>query len=246
MKKELKILTYNVMSCTDFLSGEVCPEQIGGIIKEIGADICGLNEVYNAGPKEGYCEQAKKLSVLSGMKNYAYALGKKFEWNDEIGNAVLSRYDIVKTEKFAVAAPTEEERVAGENEWYEDRVILKTTIDVGTKIAFIVTHFGLNLSERKRMANKLSEVIDDTDVPIILVGDFNSAPDEEVLLPLYSRLKNVAKEVGNTEYTFSSTEPDRVLDYVFVSKEFSALSFEAKKVVASDHLPCTARLTMEI
>lgn len=246
MKKTLKILTYNVMSCTDFITNEVRPEQIGKIIKEIGADICGLNEVYNAGPKEGYVKQAEKLSALSGMPQYVYALGKKFEWNDEIGNAVLSGYKIVKSEKFAVPAPSEEERVNGENEWYEDRVILKTTIDAGRNIAFIVTHFGLNLSERKRMVCKLAEILDNTDIPVILVGDFNSAPDEEVLAPIYARLKNAAKEVGNEEFTFSSVNPDRILDYVFVSKEFSAQSFEVKKIVASDHMPCVAKLEIEV
>ena len=58
----------------------------------------------------------------------------------------------------------------------------------------------------------------DTHSEVVLMGDLNLLPDSEFLEPLYARLKSVAKELGNNEYTFSTFDPQVQIDHIFVPK----------------------------
>jgi endonuclease/exonuclease/phosphatase family metal-dependent hydrolase len=245
-KKRLVVGTYNIQHCLDNTvpidgPNAVRVDKVAALLIEIGYEIVGLNEVYEKGPDDRYCDQAPKLAKLCGAKDYVFGLGKEFEWKDIIGNAVLSKYPIVGQEIIPVPAPTEEERNPEEKSWYEDRVIVKTTIDVGQKIDFISTHFGLNRLEQQRMIAALLKIIDNEDKPFVLCGDFNALPESDILSPLFERLQSAAKETGKQQdFTWASYDPQRTLDYIFLSKEFKVLEFEVVKTVLSDHLPLRA------
>lgn len=250
---KLTVGTYNICHCSDFgvpfVNGKqvVSIERHSDLLKEMKFDIVGLNEVYDYGPGEEYCNQTEKLANLSGYGNYYFGKSKQFEWKDIIGNAVLSKYKITDVETFAVPAPKESERNPEENEWYEDRLIVKATVDVGREIEFISTHFGLNRSEQRRMVATLTQVLDAADKPCVLLGDFNASPSDEVLQPIYKRLKSAAALTGQTEApTWASYAPDRTLDYIFVSNEFTVKRFEVVDKILSDHRPLRAELELSI
>jgi endonuclease/exonuclease/phosphatase family metal-dependent hydrolase len=70
----------------------------------------------------------------------------------------------------------------------------------------------------------------------------NLLPDSELLEPLYARLKSVAKELGNDEYTFASFEPQAQIDHIFVPKSAKIKEYTVYKHQVSDHRPISAEI----
>ena len=243
---KLTIGTYNVCHCADFSlkDGDKLPVNIAKIAALISkTDITGANELYQKSDNFELQNQTEKLAAASGHKYFEFGLGTEFSWGDSIGNAVLSKYPIVSVEKIAVLAPTESEKRPNENDWYEDRIIVKATVDIGRKIDYISTHFGLNLLEQERMVKKLTEIIDESENPVVLCGDFNATPHSDILKPLYERLTSAADVVKKTnEFTLDSFNPYITLDYIFLSKEFKVISYDVIKEIASDHFPIRAEV----
>ena len=245
---ELKIGTYNVYHCGDFENWKPGDEHVGKItiektaktITDLNLDIIGLNEVYLTGEKEEYCNQTEKLAKLAGYPYCASAAGKDYGWTT-IGNGLLSKYPIKKIEKIMCYIPKEEDRDPTEDSWWEDRVLLVADIDVnGTIIKVIVSHFGLQKSEQVRIVEMGCKIIDEYK-DVIIMGDFNALPDALSLTPLYERLNSTAKEMGNKEFTFSSYEPDRQIDYIFVPKRAKIKAYTVhKEARTSDHRPISA------
>ena len=242
---KLKLTTFNISHCQDYSlthadDSPVNIETTAAYIRALDGDITALNEVYIHSQTEEYDRQTEKIHVAANYPYAVDAVGKDLPWAS-IGNAILSRYPLSDIRAVAVPAPTEEERRPDENEWYEDRVILsaRAKTDVGD-ILVITTHFGLNGLEHERMVGALTALIDASDIPVILMGDFNVRPHAAVLQPIYDRLRSCADLVGNTDYTFSSFAPDRTIDYIFVSEGIGVEDFTAHKEIVSDHRACTA------
>ena len=245
----LKIATYNISHCQDFCENhnDDAPVDIAKtaeFIKSFDADIVCLNEVYMKSSNENYNNQAQKITEVTKHPYLAQAEGKDLGWT-VIGNAILSRFPIIETLAVPVLSPTEEEKRPDENDWYEDRVILGARVKAdGTEILVLATHFGLNGLEQERIVNSLCDIIDNAKTPIILMGDFNALPHCEALTPIYERLVSSADVMNNTDYTFASFNPNRTLDYIFVSKDIKVNDFKVRKDVVSDHLPCVADVTV--
>ena len=251
---QIKLGTYNVCHCADFnepLQEDgrtfVSTERTAKLIKSLELDVFGLNEVFEQGPGEQYSKQTEKIASTIGYEYYAFSVGCKMEWSDSvdvIGNAIVSKYPIKSVETTPVLAPNENERVPEQNLWYENRVIVKTVVSIkNIDIVFIATHFGLNKSERLRMVDSLIDIINTESRPIILMGDFNTSPDNEELAPLLKKLNNVAETVGKKyEKTFESSNPSVTLDYIFVTKNFKVVDFQVVNKILSDHFPITAVL----
>ena len=246
----LKIGTYNICHCADFEGWEtgealkVDVEKTARTIKNLQLDVIGLNEVYSEGEKEEYIKQTERLASLAGYDYCAFAVGEKFSWTT-IGNSVLSRYPIIKLDSIVVEKPSEEERAIENASYWEDRVILVADVNVnGCVIKVIQSHFGLNLIEQKNIVRKVCEVIDESEYPVVLMGDFNVLPDNEVLSDIYSRLLSVTKETKQTVLTFSSYKPEKQIDYIFVSRSMEIKSCTVYDIVVSDHRPLTAEIVL--
>lgn len=251
---ELTFATYNICHCANFKDWDrktsplVSIEKTAEVLKDINADVVGLNEAYDDSiGREDFRKQTEKLAKLCGVNDCVFAKGKKFDWGDVIGNSILSKYKIVKVETYPVPAPTEEERNPEEKNWYEDRVIVKATIDIGREINVMSTHFGLNPLEKKRIVAKLTEILDSDDRPFVLMGDFNALPHREILQPIYDRLQSAADVMGKTNvFTWASFEPLHTLDYIFLSKEFKVVEYEVLDVIVSDHRPVYTKAVIEV
>lgn len=256
---KLRIGSYNVCHCADWSKAEgdnvpVSPGKTASLLSEIGYDIVGLQEVYESGGTNPLLtNQTSLLLRYSNLTYGVFGLGEYFEWGQSIGNAVLSKYPILSKTLVAVPKPTDEEKRPTETQWYEDRIIVKTTIKINNhinidfNIDYITTHFGLNKLEQENMIEALIKVIDGCQNPVVLCGDFNSDPTNKIQAPLRERLISVADVVGNSnEYTASSLNPYAALDYVFVSKEFKVKSYQVVKTVLSDHFPIVAEVEIEI
>jgi len=251
---ELKIGTYNICHCRNFenwLNGDKdLPEKVdlnktAEAIKNLELDVIGLNEVYDEGNKKEYVKQTERLAKLAGYKYHAFALGERFSWTT-IGNAVLSRYPILEVKSIIVEKPSEEVRALENGSGWEDRVILIADVDVcGKVIRVIESHFGLNLIEQENIVKEVCRVIDNSNYPVVLMGDFNVTPNSDVLKDLFDRLISVAKETSNEDFTFATYNPKEQIDYIFVPRTTKIKSCVAHNVFTSDHRPLTAEIIIE-
>ena len=212
MKKQLKVMTYNICHGMDFSKASlpnwksdwynIRLDKTAEVIQSVQADVVCLNEVYNSGG-ELLDKQAEQLAKAAGYSEHAFGQAIAFEGDRAYGNAFLSKFKIVAEQTFSVKAPVGEERRQGENDYYEDRAVLRTVVDVsGELVAVYSVHFGLNLLEQERMVSQLTALIDQEKYPHILMGDFNVEPSAEVLQPLFDRMTSVAKLMNNQQKLF--------------------------------------------
>jgi endonuclease/exonuclease/phosphatase family metal-dependent hydrolase len=244
----LKVGTYNICHCADVFDGyKVSPDKTAGILYRLGYDIVGLNEVYESGGSDPLLtNQAKRLTMFSGLTNYFFGLGAVLGDGCTIGNAVLSKYRL--TDKQTIAVPIPENKRPNETNYYEDRVIVKTTVNVTNKlkIDYISIHAGINALEQENMITALLEVIDKSENPIIVCGDFNMSPEKSRLKPLRERLVSAADVMGKTnEKTITTAIQDVTADYVFLSKEFEVISYSVEQIMTSDHFPIVVEVKIK-
>jgi len=226
----LKVMTFNIQHCLDYKNKKIDYFLFARKITEYGADFCGLNEVRGKGFLVGYTDQIKKLSGKTGMYGY-FGQAIKVKGFGPYGNAILSKKPIKSVQTILIPDPG----IKNEDVNYETRCIIKTIVEEnGKDIVFLVTHMGLAKAERINAVKTICEIADDTDLPIILMGDFNACPDEETLKPLFERFSDTLK--GKDVKTFPSDCPEIKIDYIL----YRGLECKNTKVineVVSDHLP---------
>ncbi len=253
-QKLMKVSTYNIASGHTFEEFAETGKPVfdlnktAAFIKGFGADVITLNEIASQyKTKAGMINEVEQIAEHCEYRSHEFARGTAFPPTRDLGNALLSHYPILESKVIPIPAPTEEERREGENSWYEDRAILCCILEAfGTKIRYITTHFGLNKQEKERMMSALCKLIDESDMPTILSGDFNALPHSDILQPLYEKYTSAADAVGADDITLCQPmEPPLTVDYIFVSKHFEVLEYRVLKRVLSDHYPCIAKLRLK-
>ena len=76
------------------------------------------------------------------------------------------------------------------------------------------------------------------------MGDFNVFPDNPLLEKISERLKSAAAEKNNSEFTWSTYNPNRQIDYIYVPKIAKILSYNVYKFRVSDHRPITTEIEL--
>ncbi len=236
----MKVMTFNIQHCLDYKNRVIDFDLFAGAIKKYEADVCGLNEVRGAGPVKDYTDQTNILADKLGINRY-FGEAIKVKKTSPYGNAFLSRYPIKSAETIRIPDPFFKFEKAS----YETRCIIKAVADVdGKDICFLVTHMGLAKGERKNAVKKLSELLDEIDIPVILMGDFNTEPDDKVFEPLRERLKDTQfKSVNPDVKTYPSDKPEVKIDYMFY-RGIDCLKAETVTEVFSDHLPIIAEFDL--
>ena len=150
----------------------------GGSGEEERADIDfgygSINEIYGD-ESSIYGNQVKKLVELTGYKYYYFAKAFDHE-HGPYGNAIFSKFPIVKCETIIVPSPENKRNPEG---YYETRCLLVADLIDGTRA--IVTHFGLNEDEVEKEINVLLGYIKGE--KCIFMGDLNSVPNDSILNP---------------------------------------------------------------
>ena len=243
----MKIMTFNIQHALDYNNQIIDCELFADKIKEYGADICGLNEVRGEGPLDGYTDQTN--SIADTLKYYRY-FGEAIKVNgtSPYGNAIVSMFPFksVETIKIPDSDKNNELNREGEPVHYESRAIIKAIFELDDReICVLVTHMGLALSERINAVSKLCEIIDTTELPVILMGDFNSTPDEDVLKPLFDRLDDTDSLSDNPRNaTYASYNPEIKIDYVLY-RGIKCIGAKTVNEIISDHFPIIAEFEIE-
>lgn len=92
--------------------------------------------------------------------------------------------------------------------------------------------------DRLLQSAKTRKLLDKTNGPIVLCGDFNLLPETQSLKILEDGMKNLVKEfnVSSTRSRLYKKD-DKFADYILVSPEIRVRKFQVLDVVVSDHLP---------
>jgi len=221
----LHVASYNVHRCVG-LDGLHHPERIARVIKELGVDILGLQEVALSAVSPDGIHQIEYLARSSGLNVLAGPTVLK--GHRRFGNALLTRFDVCASRQIDLSLPGKPPRGA-----------LDVDLNCyGRTVRVIVTHLGLGRAERKRQVKNLLEIIGEKRLrPTILLGDMNE------WIPRANSLKELRASFTTSPSlrTFPSRLPVLPLDRIFVWPDEA---FVRAKVhmsglarIASDHLP---------
>lgn len=228
----MKIMSFNTQHCLNFLEQKVDYDIMARAIEAVGADIVGLNEMYDEGSAFG--AQTQKLSEKCSLKNHYFAKACELDNEGAYGNGFLSRYKIVEARTILIPDP--EPRAY--NGYYETRCILKARLENGYTV--LVVHFGLNPDEQKNAVKTILEHLENE--KCILMGDFNITPDNPLLAPLKERMRDTSIGFCENKPSFPSDKPRIKIDYIFVSPDIEVVSADIPKIIASDHRPHIAEI----
>lgn len=230
----MKIMSFNTQHCLNFLEQKIDYEIMSEAIKRVGADIVGLNEMFDGGENVRYDYQTKILSELTGLDNWYFAKAID-DWDGPYGNGILSRFSFKSVETIKIPDPCPK-RVEGG--YYETRCLLKAELENGLLV--LVTHFGLCEDEQENAVKTILENI--RDERCILMGDFNVEPSCKLLDPIRDRMKDTSYGFCESKLSFPSPEPRIKIDYIFVSKDIEVLTADVAEIIASDHRPHIAEV----
>lgn len=232
----MRVMTFNIQHCLDYQNDIIDIDLFVNSIKEINPDICGLNEVRGEGPLDGYTDQINALGDGLGYNRY-FAQAIKVGGTSPYGNGFVTKYPIQSAETIAVPDPVFKFDIGK----YESRCILKAVVDVGGRdVIVLVCHMGLALGERKNAVKEICKIVDNTDMPLILMGDFNAVPDASELKPLFERLNDTDKLAAvKGKSTFPSYRSKIKIDYIFY-KNLKCTGVKTVEKVISDHFPIVA------
>lgn len=236
---KIKVMSYNTQHCLNYITREIDFDIMADTIKKCDADIIGFQEMRDESDHIEYDAQAKIIAEKLGFDYYYFAEAIRFDGKDPYGNALISRYPIKSVETILIPAP-ETKKYDG---YYETRCLLKATIDVGSGLNVLVSHFGLNPDEQE---NAVETVV--SNIPkehCVLMGDFNMEPDNPILNPIMQKLYDTAQAFSAPKLSFPSDTPTVKIDYIFVSKDLKVQFADIPEIVSSDHRPHVATIEFE-
>ena len=231
----------------------------------LNTDIIAFQEIDYASARSFYTNQQNEIAKLG----YNY-IAKAVNWDEKYvpfpeypfsmhfgemlsGQSIISKYPIKDHQRIVL------ERVK-DNPFYRDALYLErlaqivTVIIEGKELVLINVHLeAFDKPTRIKQLDFVLELFNKYKItnPTILLGDFNSDPDEDnsAINQLFA-----LEDVGNAafgevyEYTFNTAIPYKRIDYIFYTK--NTIEMTDSKVLkqfgqASDHLPVELRFKLK-
>lgn len=223
----MRIMSYNIHSGKNMGNVLDIPA-IADVIREIGPDICALNEVRMRTTDVGGLELARVLGEATDMH---WRFGRAIDIaGGEYGNAILSCYPVCSSRVVAVPELPVEERIG----YYEPRVALECILETPHgPVQAITCHFGLSRREQEEAVKTVISMLRE-DMPAVFMGDLNIQPDDDLIATMRAKIRDTA---GDTPLTFPAREARIKIDYIFASAHFACKEFSVRQTLASDHLP---------
>ncbi len=233
--------TYRVVSYNSRhgmgMDNKVNLQRTGDVLQRLTPDIVALQEVDRKATRSGNIDQAEALGKHLGMHS---TFGSFMDFQGgQYGMAILSRFPILRTKEIQLPQGN------------EPRIALAAEIQLpdGTHMLVVNVHFDWVRDDgfRWAQAEAVKRFLDTWPTPYILLGDFNDVPASRTVRMLAEGLKEAAKP-ANDSFTFSSTKPEREIDYIYVGPaakwEIGAVEV-VREPVASDHRPVVAEMTLK-
>jgi len=203
----------------------VLPE-ITQFVKSVDPDIVGLIEVDTGSIRSRKVNQAKQIAA---------ALGMNTSYETKYGSKSLNQLlPIVRKQGNAFMAAA---RVHGERFHYFDTGIKRLIIEFEMRdFAVFLVHLSVKYRHRHLQLRRLYDLIDETDKPVIVAGDFNTFWGEN---EIYLFMRAAGLTSANTESlpTYPSRAPRKELDFILYQEGIVVTGLEVPQVRYSDHLP---------
>jgi endonuclease/exonuclease/phosphatase family metal-dependent hydrolase len=203
----------------------VLPE-ITRFIKSVDPDVVGLIEVDTGSIRSRKVNQAEKIAADLGM-NTSY----ETKYGSKSFNQMLP---IVRKQGNAfMAAP----RVHGERFHYFDTGIKRLIIELEMdEFAVFLVHLSLKYRHRHLQLRRLYDLIEETEKPVVVAGDFNTFWGEN---EIYLFMKAAGLTSANVDgiSTYPSRAPRKELDFILYQEGVTVTAFDVPDVRFSDHLP---------
>jgi endonuclease/exonuclease/phosphatase family metal-dependent hydrolase len=232
----LRVVCYNIHH-GEGLDGRLDLERIGALITAQRADLVALQEVERGTQRTQRRDLPAELARLTGLavrfdRNIPYQGG-------EYGTAILSRHPIRRAAHVPLT-------MVGQG---EQRGVQQVWVDVaGTEVLFLNTHLDHRRepAERERSVAEIRALVTAAGpVPVIAAGDFNAVPDSRAIATMREFLTDAWTVAGRGPgFTIPVRQPNRRIDYVWVSPHFTPVRMEVLSSEASDHLPIVAELAL--
>lgn len=207
--------------------------ELAETIREHKADVIGLQEVHRGTWQARFHDQAADLARLTGMNTW---FGPSFSFlGGEFGNAILTRGRIIEAKVHPLPSVG------------EPRSLLEATIDIdGNRMKFFVTHLAtwgrLNRRSRLEQIQCITEHVRRSNLPYVIVGDFNATPDTPEIRWVEQHGGVVL--AGDPDPPTHKLTRQR-LDYIFVDPGWETRSAQVLDAGPSDHYPLLAELQWE-
>jgi endonuclease/exonuclease/phosphatase family metal-dependent hydrolase len=244
-----KVLTVNAHKGFTFFNRRFILHELRDAVRSVGPDIVFLQEVLGAhaghSAKHANWPVAPQYEFLADTiwPEFAYGQNAVYPAGDH-GNAVLSKFPIVRYENRDVS-------VAGP----EKRGLLHCVVkvpDTEIEIHAICVHLGLKEAHRSRQLDLMCKMIETeipVDAPLVIAGDFN-----DWRLRAHLRLRHLVglNEVfvhanGREAKTFPARFPVLRLDRIYVrnARVYKPLALASRPWShLSDHAPLAATISL--
>jgi len=115
-------------------------------------------------------------------------------------------------------------------------------VDNGQRAAMVTNRMGYEYIRRAEQADILSDIVKETNVPMVLCGDFNDTPISYTYREMARNMQDAFSVCGSGySYTFRGFFNMLRIDYVLLPESFEAINYEVPEVNWSDHLPVFVR-----
>ena len=252
-KKELTVMTWNIahgrglkFHQANIRDKEELYQNLDGIcqtIEEVRPDIVGFTEIDFKSSWNFKIDQLDYIAEKCGYPYTARVITHVVHigiYQVKFGDAIMSKFPIKSIESGYFNEKDEGERIIASRKYALARV---DTPDGELD----VVHVHLSpFSGKKRLVQmkKLAEISNDN---MVIMGDFNLTPTHHPMkhdkkawdilndTKLFNEFKS--EWLSEDMLTFRSYNPQKILDYIFVGKQFKVLDYKVIKVQWSDHRP---------
>jgi len=226
----IKVVTYNIRNGQG-MDGKIDLSRVAEVLKAWDADFISLQEVDMYRPRSLFRNQAGSLAKTLNME---YVFGAAISYQiGAFGNAILSRYPILKTTNHQLPASKPE------------RAMLEVHFDVQGKLLRIFnTHMELNRNLRlQQIKSFIVPLIMSSNSAAVLSGDLNEDPNELGVKYLTNYLHDSFEaNIGSLTATFKADHPLERMDYILLNQACAAADYQIIPSLASDHLPVLVRI----
>ena len=235
--KELKVMTYNVHHCNPPDKKNVIDvDGTAAVIKAQQAAIVAVQEVDVNTDRSGKIDQAALLAKKAGFDFYYFAKAMDYD-GGQYGILILSKNPLSDTKTIMLPI--------SENKKDEPRVLALGTVTLpgGSQIRFGCTHLeAYNKTSRMMQIKEINRVANETNIPLIVAGDFNANENSEVIKTLDLTFVRTCTNCPNT---FGETNVNGSIDFI-AFKKGNPIEVKSHRVVpdktTSDHMPVVAEL----
>jgi len=231
----IRVMTYNLHHGVDALNRSSL-EKIAVFIRDNRIDLVGLQEVdRNWSERSGFRDQAMELASATGL-NLAFLPTLTRGTQASYGMAVLSRFPLLAQSGSLYSQAQ------------EPRGYLTVTVGIAERpVNFIVTHLGLDATERLSQVGELGKALNSLPGPLILVGDMNGGSDDPAVMAILANLRDALQEMGRGSRGTLIANNGAVgarIDFLLATPEFHIENCLVPEINLSDHRPVVAFLSL--